>query len=253
MRLISKSLDEFQVNLIGTQNLLEIANGLESLEKLVFTSSQYVNSPGHPFSELSSNLLPYGFYGESKLLGEEMTRNLLQNSSWVIIRPTTIWGPWHPVLVEGLWRQIIKGRYFHPNGDKAVKSYGYVKNTAWQIIRLLEIENYSTDRKVVYLGDGNFLQADWVSAFVARLTNRRMRKVPQFTLLIASEIGELLTKLGIKFPLYRSRYRNLVTSNPSPLEETFQLLGQSPISFENAVEETSIWLEQKNDSLNRSK
>ncbi len=245
------NLEEFEVNIKGTKNILEVANSLGNLKKLVFTSTQYVNSPGHPYSEYLEELCPYGYYGESKLLGEKMTRDLLHNLSWIIIRPTTIWGPWHPILTDGLWKQILNGRYFHPKGDEAIKTYGYVKNTAWQIVRLLEMEISCTDKKVFYIGDENIRQDRWVSAFVTRLTNQRMRNVPKTILFILSEIGELLSKFGIKFPLYRSRYRNLVTSNPSPLQKTLTLLGPSPISFEVAVDETCTWLEQNYDKSRR--
>lgn len=247
----AKSLDDFQVNLKGTQNLIEIANSLTDLKKFVFTSTQYVNFPGYRHSEMLNELIPYGFYGESKLLGEKMTKELFRSSNWTVIRPTTIWGPWHPVLVDGLWMQIAKGRYLHPTEDNSIKAYGYVKNSAWQIARLLEIENCYTDKKVFYLADENIHQEKWVSAFVNRLTGKKMRKIPRFILNIVSEIGELLNKLDVNFPLYRSRYFNLVTSNPSPLEATLELLGPSPIALEIAVEETCSWLEQMNGTNRR--
>lgn len=240
------SLLDFEVNIKGTENILGIANSLKHLKKIVFTSTQYVNSPGHPHSEDAKKLHPYGFYGESKLLGEQMTQQILQNSGWTIIRPTTIWGPWHPILTDGLWKQILRGRYFHPKGDESIKAYGYVKNTAWQISQLLEIDNILTDKKIFYVGDENISQDKWVGDFVLRLTNRKMRRIPRFNLFILSEVGELLSNLGIRFPMYRSRYRNLITSNPSPLDNTLELLGPSPISFEDAVDETCSWLEKHN-------
>lgn len=238
------SILDFEVNVQGTKNLLEIARDLDSLQKFVFTSTQYVNSPGHPYSNQLGQLRPYGFYGESKLIGEVMTQDLMQRGNWTIIRPTTIWGPWHAILTKGLWKQIFESRYFHPIGDEAIKSYGYVKNTVWQIIRLLEMESSFTDKKVFYLGDENMRQDLWVSAFVNRLTGRKMRKIPKFILFCMSEVGELVIRFGAQFPLYRSRYRNLVTSNPSPLEATFELLGPSPISFSLAIFETCTWLEK---------
>ena len=247
----AKSLEDFDVNIKGTQNLLDISNMLTNLKKFVFTSTQYVNFPGYPISEILEELNPYGFYGESKLLGEKMTRDLLQNSSWIIIRPTTIWGPWHPILAKGLWKQILMGRYFHPKRDSAVKAYGYVKNSVWQIIGLMEMENSFTDKKVFYIGDENIRQDRWVRGFVSRLAGQKMREIPKIILFIISEIGELLNKLGIEFPLYRSRYRNLVTSNPSPLEATLELLGPSPIALEIAVEETCSWLEQMHGKTRR--
>ncbi len=247
----ANSLSEFSVNIQGTKNLVEIVNKLSSLRKFVLTSSQYVNSPGYEFSENRENLHPYGYYGESKLIGEDILIKQSLKSNWTIIRPTTIWGPWHPILTDGLWKQILCRRYFHPRGDEAIKAYGYVKNTAWQIVRLLEIENTYTDKKVFYIGDENIHQDKWVSAFVNRLTNQRMKRIPKSFLLVISEIGEILIKLGIKFPLYRSRYQNLLTSNPSPLEETLLLLGPSPISLEMAVDETCTWLEQINKTSKR--
>jgi GlcNAc-P-P-Und epimerase len=239
------SLEDFTVNIQGTQNLIEVANNLTSLKKLIFTSTQYVNTPGYPFSDDSSKLVPYGFYGESKLVGEEFIRKTFASSSWTIIRPTTIWGPWHPILSNGLWKQISKGRYFHPRHDIAVKAYGYVENTAWQIERLMQLENSFTDQQTFYLADANLAQRAWVESFVQRLTKQRMRKIPKFVLFAMSEFGEILGKAGIAFPLYRSRFRNLITSNPSPVEKTHALIGQVPIGFDAAVDRTCIWLEEE--------
>jgi nucleoside-diphosphate-sugar epimerase len=246
----AKSLDDFEVNIKGTQNILDTSSMLTNLKKFVFTSTQYVNSPGYAISEILDELKPYGFYGDSKLLGEKMTADLLQDSSWTIIRPTTIWGPWHPILAKGLWKQILKARYFHPKSDTAVKAYGYVKNSAWQIVSLMEMDNSLTDKKVFYIGDENISQDKWVSAFVFRLTNRKMRRIHKLNLFMLSEIGELLNRLGIKFPMYRSRYRNLITSNPSPLDNILMLLGPPPILFEEAVDETCAWLEEINNLRN---
>ena len=240
----STSLDDFEVNTEGTQNLFQIAVNLKDLKKIIFTSTQYVNTPGFPLSAKVNELRPYGFYGLSKLMGEQMAEQLLGNSNWIIIRPTTIWGPWHPILTDGLWKQIKRGLYFHPKKDEAIKAYGYVRNTAWQIGQLLEIESSLTNRKVFYIGDGNNLQSKWVSTFVEQLTSRKMREIPRSILFVASEFGEILIKLGLNFPLYRSRYHNLVTSNPAPLAATLDLLGPSPISLEKAVEETIFWLNQ---------
>ena len=241
----AKSIGDFEVNIQGTKNLIAAANNLTGLKKLIFTSTQYVNTPGCPLSDDLSKVVPYGFYGESKLVGEELVRNTFSSSSWTIIRPTTIWGPWHPILSNGLWKQISKGRYFHPRNDKAVKAYGYVENTSWQIARLVEVENSLTDQQTFYLADENMSQSQWVSGFVNRLTGRKMREIPRLFLFFMSEAGEILRKVGIPFPLYRSRYRNLITSNPSPVEKTHALIGQVPIGFDVAVDKTCRWLEEE--------
>ena len=241
----AKSLDEFVVNIEGTKNLILAANCLTNLKKLIFTSTQYVNTPGNPYPYDLSKSTPYGLYGASKLMGEQLIRDTLYCSSWTIIRPTTIWGPWHPILVNGLWRQISKGRYLHPSNDKAIKAYGYVENTAWQIEKILRLEDSFTKQKTFYLADANLAQREWVRGFVQRLTKNEMREIPRIFLFFLSEIGEVLNKVGISFPLYRSRYRNLVTSNPSPLEETITTLGSVPLEFDEAINRTCEWLDGK--------
>ena len=241
----AKSIEDFEVNVQGTKNLIAAANNLTGLKKLIFTSTQYVNTPGYPLSDELSKLVPYGFYGESKLRGEELIRKDFSGRNWTIIRPTTIWGPWHPILAKGLWAQIMKKRYLHPRNDSAFKAYGYVENTSWQIARLLEVENSLTDQQTFYLADENMSQSEWVSGFVLRLTGRKMREIPRLFLFFMSEAGEILRKVGMPFPLYRSRYRNLITSNPSPLGKTLSTLGPVPVGFNDAVNRTCNWLEQK--------
>ena len=241
----AKSLEEFEVNIQGTQNLVDAANNLTSLKKLIFTSTQYVNTPGHPFSDDLSKLKPYGYYGESKLVGEQIIQNSFSSSSWTIIRPTNIWGPHHPILVKGLWKQISKRRYLHPKCDTSIKAYGYVENTSWQIAKLIELENRLTDQQIFYLADGNMSQRQWVSAFVSRLTGGKMAEIPKVFLFVMSEAGEILRRVGISSPLYRSRYHNLTTSNPSPLDKTLSILGPVPIGFSDAVDRTCSWLEEE--------
>ena len=240
----AKSLEEFSVNIEGTKNLVSVANRLSNLKKLIFASTQYVNTPGNPLSNDLSKLVPYGFYGESKLIGEQLIQNTLVRPIWTIIRPTTIWGPWHPFLVNGLWKQISKGRYLHPLSDQSIKAYGYVENTAWQIAKIICLESSLTDLKTFYLADANLAQTAWVGGFVERLTKHKIRKIPKIFLYVLSELGEALSKVGIAFPLYRSRYQNLVTSNPSPLEATLNTLGPVPVRFNDAINRTCEWLEK---------
>jgi len=240
----ANSLQEFDINIHATKNAIDVSNELKNLKKLIFTSAQYVNSPGLPINEHSPKIIPFGFYGESKLIGEELIRRNFLNPNWIIFRPKAIWGPWHRFLANGLWKQIKNRRYFRPSGDSSVKAYGYVKCTSRQIVKLLEKENSLTDKQVFYLADHNLLQKQWVKGFIIWLIGRQINKIPKILLFIASEFGELLVRMGLKFPLYRSGYRNLVTSNPSPLEKTLELLGSSLINLIDAIHETCAWLEE---------
>ena len=243
----AKSLAEFEVNINGTENLVLAAKNLKSLKKLLFMSTQYVNTPGIPYSEDLLKLVPYGFYGESKLISEIFIRENFHSASWTILRPATIWGPWHPVLTKGLWKLISNGRYFHPRKDSVIKAYGYVENTAWQIEKIIRLESRLTDKKTFYLADNNMSQKEWVEGFVLKLRNHNLREIPRFILFFASEIGEVLKKFNIPFPLYKSRYRNLMTTNPSPITKTQDLLGSTPFEFQDGINRTCLWLKHKRE------
>lgn len=235
----AKSLEEFKVNIVGTEMLLKVASKLGNLQKFVFTSTQYVVTPG--MGHENAMPTPYGLYGASKLEGEKMTQEILKLLPWTVIRPTAIWGPWHPILSQGLWKQIHKRRYFHPSRDFAVKGYGYVKNSVWQIEKILQASEEVTSGKIFYIGDGNLRQSAWVGAFSHALRGRKLFHVPRLIIFLLSELGELLKKRGIAFPIYRSRYRNLVTSNPVPLETTLSFFGTPPVTLADSINETVAW------------
>ena len=241
----TKDLASFEVNIQGTLNVIESANTCTNLSKFIFASTQHVHIPGWFLDKNGLNGSPYGFYGESKLIGERMLTKRGKKLSWTIIRPTLIWGPGHPTLIHGLWKQILNGRYLHPKNDNVVKSYGYVANTVWQIHQLLMVDVAATDRKTFYLGDENLQQKVWVDLLSQELIGSKVREVPRFLLLWLSKIGQLFSVFGLDFPMYPSRYHNLVTSNPAPLDETIQVVGTPPTDLATAVTETTRWIISK--------
>jgi len=56
-------------------------------------------------------------------------------------------------------------------------------------------------------------------------------------------MGDLITKVsGREFLMHSSRYRSMITSEAAPMAATYALLGPSPISLDQAVGETVLWL-----------
>ena len=240
----ANSLDDFEVNLKGTRNIIEICNKYPEISKVIFTSTQYVNLPGLNPPVKLDDYVPFGYYGKSKLIGELDVHDDLKNTNWTIIRPTAIWGCFHPVLVDGLWFQIYKGRYLHPSRDHAVKPYGYVKNTVWQIAEILDIHPNETKFKTFYLADSLLSQKIWVQAFVDSL-GARYREVPRLLLFLLSKFGDLMKSVNLNFPLYSSRYNNLIRSNPIEISPIVKLLGKPPFEFEDGVSEVRKWLKDE--------
>ncbi|MFO1461406.1 MAG: NAD(P)-dependent oxidoreductase [Verrucomicrobiota bacterium] len=237
-----KSIDEFSANTDGTANVLAAVRAVGTVERLVVTSTQHVRKPGSPPPKSDEDYVPYMLYGESKVITEKLTRAAGLSGHWTLIRPTAVWGPHHPFLVNGLWRLIHRGLYVHPSHDPVVRSYGYVRNIAWQIERILSLPAASTHGKTLYVGDENARQQDWINGFAQALTGRDVRTVPLWSLRVLAGFGDGVRAVGLRFPLYGSRLYNLITSNPVPIQPTFDILGRGPVAMADGIEETASWL-----------
>jgi nucleoside-diphosphate-sugar epimerase len=237
-----KSLDEFRPNTEGTANVLDACKETASIERVVITSTQHVRRPGSPPPKSDTDYIPYMLYGESKVITEQLTRAANLKCAWTIIRPTTVWGPGHLLLAEGLWRLMAQGKYFHPANDAVIRSYGYVKNVVWQIEKLLQADAAAINGKVFYVADGNMRQYEWINAFARKLTGRDVRTLPVSCIHMLAKIGDGMKAVGLRFPMFSARFENLVTPNPVPVEPTLELLGLSPHSLDEGVKETTAWL-----------
>lgn len=240
-----KTLDDFRDNTVGTANVLEVIKKTSSVSRVVITSSQHVRKPGSGITKDDNDYVPHGLYGESKVITEKITRQASLACVWTIIRPTTVWGPWHPFLPGGLWAMMKRGVYFHPKNDPVVRSYGYVKNVVWQIQKILEAPSELINREVYYVGDSLIPQINWIDAFSIALTKRNVTQVPKEWIRLLARIGDAAGMLGIKFPMDSSRYFNLTTTNPVPVEKAIKQFGVPPYSLENGIAETVAWLKSK--------
>ncbi|MBN9692343.1 MAG: NAD(P)-dependent oxidoreductase [Verrucomicrobia bacterium] len=239
----AKSLDEFRVNTEGTRILLEAIKQCSSVERVIVTSSQHVRRPGTPPAKSDQDYVPHAFYGESKVITEQNTRAAGLKCCWTIVRPTTVWGPFQPPMADGVWKVLKKGLYLHPANDPVMRSYGYVKNVVWQMERLLQAPVEKVNGRVFYVGDCNMRQYDWINDFARALTGKDVKTVPLGVIRGLSLLGDGLRSVGLRFPIYRSRFYNLISPNPVPIEPTLELLGTPPYTMEQGIGETIKWLE----------
>jgi len=235
---------DYSTNTVGTKLLLKAVSEYDSVSKVIITSSQHVREPGAGPPAHDEDFIPFKAYGESKVITEKLTREAGLNCYWTIIRPSTIWGPFHEGLTTGLWRVMKKGMYFHPGKDRVIRSYGYVKNTVFQIESILSAKPGVVNEKVLYVGDPCINQYEWVNQFSRNLTGRDVREVPQPLLCWLSLFGDGLRHINIKFPLYTERFKNMTTNNPVPVDETIKLLGPVPYSLQDGVKETVQWIDR---------
>lgn len=239
------SLDDYKENTDGTMNVLKSIKNNNTVKRIIITSSQVVCKPGHiPLSE--TDFSPTIPYAESKVITEQITRESNLDCEWVIIRPTYIWGPYHPRNAKEILKTIDKRWYVHPGGKPVIRSYGYVKNVVWQIRKLLDIESSKVHKKVFYVGDMPIDFYKWVNAFSTKLTNHNVRVLPRQLLKLMAIFGDWISViLGKPFLINSYRFYNMTQENITPIKNTFEILGPPPYNLEQGVMETVDWVKEE--------
>ncbi|MFC7135270.1 MULTISPECIES: NAD-dependent epimerase/dehydratase family protein [Salinibaculum] len=105
--------ETFQVNVMGTRNLLAGARAVSDLETVVFASSAAVYPPREKANSETSETGPMDIYGETKLIGEELMR-LFQRET---VTPTAtarlfnVYGPneTNEHLIPAVLKQVRRG------------------------------------------------------------------------------------------------------------------------------------------------
>jgi nucleoside-diphosphate-sugar epimerase len=240
----------FRANTQGTRNLLAAIQTTPSVRRALICSSQFVCGPGR-LPENDEDYFPATVYGQSKVITEQETRRANLACEWVIVRPTNIWGPWHPRYPQEFWRIAAKGLYVHPGGKPVVRCYGFVGNVADQIVALaLDQHAEKIHRQTFYVGDPPDDIHKWADAFCRALHGKPARKVPRPILRAAGLTGDLITAVtGKPFYITSSRYRSMVTDYIVPMEKTYALLGPPKTSLQQGVAETVSWLASRRNKM----
>jgi nucleoside-diphosphate-sugar epimerase len=130
-----------------------------------------------------------------------------------------------------------------------MRSYGYVGNVVHQIFRILTLPRELVDQKVYYVGDRPIDLYDWVNGFSMHQRGRRVKIVPSAFVYFLALTGDLAALIGIRFPITRSRYRSMTTSNPADMEKTFRELGENAFNLDEGIRETVAWLRKEHPDL----
>jgi GlcNAc-P-P-Und epimerase len=214
-----KSLQDYSSNIQGVENIITVCNELSCIKKVIFTSTQLVCRSGYiPKDE--NDYCPPNFYGQSKMIGEKLVKDASHNLNyqWVIIRPTSIWGPWFGITYRKFFEMIIKKRYFNSSGIMATKTYGYIGNAVYQIDELLKAK--SNHGKIFYIGDYTPINIKEWAIEIAEDLNYSLINVPRPIIWLSSKLGDFLGHFKINFPMNSFRYKNMTSDNIVPLEET---------------------------------
>ncbi|REE01631.1 NAD-dependent epimerase/dehydratase family protein [Marinoscillum furvescens] len=236
-------LEDYAVNIQGSENVFKAASKTSSTKSLIHTSTQFVNQTDFPLNNFFE-YKPHTIYGESKVESEKNLISGNYNFKWLIIRPTNVWGKWHLRYPSEFWRVLYEGKYIHPNKKGVIRSYGYVMNICNQVMHFIEHID-RLDKEVFYVGDEPILLFDWVNEFSNKLCGRDVRTVNTSVVYGLALCGDVLSSLGIKFPITSSRFRSMTTSNPAPMGKTVNEVGEKMIDWKEGIEITSKWLKDE--------
>jgi nucleoside-diphosphate-sugar epimerase len=244
----SDDVDDYADNHVATARLLDAAQGTR-LVHAVITSTQYVIRPGTPVRDLFA-YDPHTAYGESKVRVERLVR-AREDLPWTIVRPTNVWGPWHPAFPDELWRYIATGRYRHPRQDAVVRAYGWVGTVVEQIQGMVARRDRARGQ-VYYVGDPPIPMQDWVDEFSVHLRGAPAAAMPRAVFVVAAKAGDVVSRLGVKAPMTSRRLTSMTTSDDVPMQPTFDLLGPPSADWRAAVRETVAWLQERNAGAQRA-
>ncbi len=124
--------DYYQVNQLGTRNLLEAcARHGQNVQKFVLVSSLAAAGPAQADRPVKATDTPHPVsdYGRSKLLAEEETLKFKDRFSVVILRPSAVYGPRDADVFE-LFRWAAKGFILDVSGSERFLNWCYVKDLA---------------------------------------------------------------------------------------------------------------------------
>jgi len=225
--LTSRNYNEFTANTVGVNSLVRIMERFAKEVPLIHFSTQHVIAPGYTHAVEWSDQPYLGLYGFTKRVGEEIVK-LSALDNWTILRPALVWGSHNEILLNGLLKPIIRRKYVHPSEDSVVRGYTYV-GTLINCIEQIFNDTIGTFRKnVYYVADGNFRQSEWIENLNRSLTRKSLPRFPRAAFWVGSFVGEVGKRVSIEIPINRARYRNLTTSNPVPLVNTFKDFDMNP-------------------------
>jgi nucleoside-diphosphate-sugar epimerase len=180
------------------------------------------------------------------MVGEKIVREAEHRYEWLIVRPTSIWGPWFAVPYRDFFDTVAHGRFFHIRGRAVKKSFGYVGNTVYELGRLAYAQ--APLGRTLYLGDYPPTDLREMATLIQSNTDaRRIRTIPLWPLDLAARVGDLLQRAGwSEPPLTSFRLNNLLTEMVYDLEPLRDAVGPLPFSLDEGVRETVGWIQRMN-------
>ncbi len=245
--ILGNDVKDYPANTIGVENMLRCCYDLCNLKKVLFTSSMLVMESGH----IAKHILDYcppNAYGISKVETENIIKDNKLNCDWVILRPTSIWGPWFDTYKD-FFKIIMSGKYFTFGKKLSTKTYGFIGNVVYQIDCLLKADTSksSFNDRIFYLGDKPDYDINEWGKEIASICGKRIPDIPFFVIRTAAYVGDFLKLFGIMPPISSYRLNNMMTNNIMDVSPTFRYAPNPPFSRKQGSEITIKWIKDNDE------
>lgn len=239
-----QNLEGYNANIDGVCHVVDAVRSTPSIDRVLFTSSQLVCKLGYrPHND--HDYCPTTLYGKSKVLTEKIVHVAHDmRASWVIVRPTSLWGPWFRTPYRNFFNTIANNFYFHPGNIETLKQWGFVGNAVFQVDQLAKAPVSLVHKKTFYLADYSPTELRTFANLVQQcMGSRPIKTVPTNLLKFFALVGDIFIKVGWKNPPLTSfRYSNIITSEVQELTPLAEIAGPLPYTLEQGVEITVKWL-----------
>lgn len=239
----SDSCEDFSSNYESVSVLAKVVNSVRSIKKIIMTSSLLVCKNGY-IPQNDFDFCPPNGYGHSKVRAEAACRQLIDESKWDIVRPTSVWGEYFDGGYLLFFKLIKRKLFFLPTGASIIKPTCYVGNAVFMIEKIMRDSGFG---RVFYLSDypSSSVQ-EWASAISHGFYGKsKVFVVPLFFLKAVSFVGDFLKLFKISFPLTSSRLANMLTSQRYPSRNLKEVVGGLPFDIKSSVNRTIEWVDDQ--------
>lgn len=239
--------DYFDVNILGTQNLL-LAAKQASVRRFIHISTVGIYGTSHKLIKESSPVLLTDAYSKSKFEAEKLVRKFGQDGlSYSIIRPTIGYGPGdlRPGFLD-LFKFIKSGFYISiGNGDNYFNTI-YIENLVDAI--LLAIRKRSAISEDFIIGDEPCPKMSEIVDIMSILVGKRIPRIflPKDLILASSYCFDLFKKFGISTPISSRRVKFMTDERRFSIDKAKKILDYNPrIGIKEGLEITYRWYKEK--------
>jgi GlcNAc-P-P-Und epimerase len=238
--------ENYPENVNGVENVIRCCNSVKNLKRAIFASSMLVCRLGYQPNN-DKDFCPTIAYGESKVKGEQLVRSMIRNDlEWIIVRPTSLWGPWFGVPYRNFFDIVRSGYFMFPRDLKVYRSYGFILNSIDQLACLMYTNKKSALHKVHYLADYEPIElSHWANKIIEISKKGKVYRPPFILLKIVAIIGDLLKFVGFRSPPMSSfRLKNMTTNAVYGTDSIQNICGNQSYSMHEGVEITVRWLDK---------